>query len=105
MYIDGTVYIYEFTSEVHSAAARTLAVLVGQHPAYAHLSPRGDATCYSTNPVWALQPDESFVPRGLPRPAPNPSSPTGAPWPTVVLEVSLSTHLYCLYCRWLFLNS
>jgi hypothetical protein len=82
------VFLYEIPSAPHQVAAEELNKGLIKSPLGNHLSGLKSTTFITPN--WAVEGDDTYIPRGLPKPDPNCVPGTRLSWPRLAVEVRIS---------------
>ncbi|CAI2186900.1 13200_t:CDS:2 [Funneliformis geosporum] len=94
---DGIVVIIELPNRDHEIAHYAFTKQFMRQDPQDTVDYVGSTTCHATpgriTRGSSKQPDSSFVPRLLPKPAQNPCDVQGNPWPTIIIEVANSESL------------
>ncbi|RGB30271.1 hypothetical protein C1646_818003 [Rhizophagus diaphanus] len=95
---DGIVVIIELPNRDHEIAHRAFSNQFKRQDPQNSVDSSGSTTCHATpgriTRDSSKQPDDSFVPILLPKPAPNPCDLQGNPWPTIIVEVANSESFF-----------
>ncbi|CAG8752244.1 18182_t:CDS:2 [Rhizophagus irregularis] len=109
---DGMVVIIELPNRDHEMAHYEFTRQFIHQDPQDTVDITGASTCHTTpghiTRSSSKQPDCSFTPRIMPKPAPNPCDLQGNPWPTIIVEVANSESLFRIMHKttqfWLALN-
>ncbi|CAB4405387.1 unnamed protein product [Rhizophagus irregularis] len=109
---DGMVVIIELPNRDHEMAHYEFTRQFIHQDSQDTVDIAGASTCHATpghiTRSSSKQPDCSFTPRIMPKPAPNPCDLQGNPWPTIIVEVANSESFFRIMHKttqfWLALN-